>query len=65
MSIELLAMKCESIITCDNTRREFYRLLDSEGADSALAFLKRAKRSVIQSQIPVIEAWYASLKSQT
>lgn len=63
MSIDLLRMRCECIITCDNSRKEFNRLLDSEGVDAAFAFLRRAKRSVIQSQIPVIEEWYnASFK---
>ena len=55
---------CERIITCELTMNEFNRRLDTNGPEDALAYLKRAKRSVIQSKIPEIEEWYARTKSQ-
>ena len=64
MSLIEVRCMCERIITCNLTLDEFNRRFDMIGPEDAIAYLKRAKRSVIQSRIPEIEEMYARTKSQ-
>lgn len=53
-------MRVDSIATCELVAPEFMRYIDKGDPQGGFAYLRRAKRGVIQAKIPEFEEWYAS-----